>query len=45
MRLVVHAVKALDHRLLELVDDLRALAGLGIDLVNALVVDLYLQVL
>src|SRR6266851_6500229 len=45
MRLVVHAVQALHDRLLELVDDLGALAGLGIDLVDALVMDLYLEVL
>ena len=44
MRLVVHAVQALHDRLLELVDDLGALAGLGVDPVDALVVDLHLQV-
>jgi hypothetical protein len=44
VRLVVHAVQALDHRLLELVDYLRALAGGGIDAVHPLVVDLYLEV-
>ena len=44
VRLVVHAVQALHDRLLDLVDDLRALARLGIDLVDALVVDLDLEV-
>ena len=43
--LVVHAVQALHDRLLQLVDDFRALAGLGVDLVDPLVVDLHLQVL
>ena len=38
------AVEALDHRLLHLVDDLGPLAGLGIDLVDALVVHLHLEV-
>ena len=42
--LVVHAVQALHDRLLELVDDLGALAGSGIDAVDALVVDLHLEV-
>ena len=43
--LVVHAFQALDHGLLHLVDDLAALTGLGIDLVNSLVVHLHLEVL
>ncbi len=43
--LVVHAVEALHDRLLDLVDDLRALARDGIDLVDPLVVDLHLEVL
>ena len=42
--LVVHAVEALHDRLLELVDDLGPLAGLGVDLVDALVVHLHLEV-
>ena len=45
MRLVVHAVEALHDGLLQLVDHFRALAGLGIDLVDPLVVDLDLQIL
>ena len=45
MRLVVHAVQALDDRLLELVDDLGALAGVGVDPVDPLVVDLHLELL
>jgi hypothetical protein len=45
MGLVVHAVEALHDRLLELVDDIRALAGVGVDLVDPLVVDLDLQIL
>ena len=44
VRLVVHAVQALHDGLLELVDDLGALAGVGVDLVDALVVDLHLEV-
>ena len=44
MRLVVHALQALHDGLLQLVDRLGALAGLGIDLVDALVVDLDLEV-
>ena len=43
--LVVHAVQALHDGLLQLVDDLGALAGVGVDLVDPLVVDLDLQVL
>src|SRR5260370_35417892 len=45
VRLVVHAIQALHDRLLELVDHFRALASLGIDLVDSLVVDLHLEVL
>ena len=44
VRLVVHAVQALDDGLLQLVDDLGALAGLRVDLVDALVVHLHLEV-
>ena len=44
VRLVVHAVQALHDGLLELVDDLGALARVGVDLVDALVVDLHLEV-
>src|SRR3954454_7149326 len=44
VRLVVHAVQALHDGLLHLVDDLGPLAGLGIDLVDALVVHLHLEV-
>ena len=45
MRLVVHAVEALHDRLLELVDHLGPLAGHRIDPVDALVVDLDLELL
>jgi adenosylmethionine-8-amino-7-oxononanoate aminotransferase len=45
VRLVVHAVEALHDRLLDLVDHLRALARDRVDLVDALVVDLDLEVL
>jgi hypothetical protein len=45
VRLVVHALEALDDGLLHLVDDLAALAALGVDPVDSLVVDLYLEVL
>jgi len=45
VRLIVHALEALDDRLLHLVDDLAALPGLGVDAVDALVVDLDLQIL
>ena len=45
VRLVVHAVQALDDGLLELVDHLGALAADGIDPVDALVVDLHLELL
>ena len=45
VRLVVHAVQALHDGLLQLVDDLRALAGVGVDFVDPLVVDLDLQIL
>ena len=45
VRLVVHAVQALDDGLLQLVDDVGALAGDGVDAVDALVVDLDLEVL
>ena len=44
VRLVVHAVQALHDGLLQLVDDLGALAGRRIDPVDALVVDLHLEV-
>src|SRR5439155_15053322 len=44
VRLVVHAVQTLHDGLLQLVDDLRALAGLRIDLVDALVMHLHLEV-
>src|SRR4051794_6786478 len=44
VRLVVHAVQALHHRLLQLVDDIGALARLGVDLVDPLVVHLHLEV-
>jgi len=43
--LVVHAVQALDHGLLHLVDDFAALPGLRVDAMDALVVDLHLKVL
>ena len=42
MGLVVHAIQALDDRLLQLVHHFGALAGVGVDLVDALVVNLYL---
>ena len=45
VRLVVHALQALHDGLLDLVDDLGALAGLRVDPVDALVVDLDLEVL
>ena len=45
MRLVVHAVQALDHGLLELVDHLGALAAHRIDPVDPLIVDLDLELL
>jgi hypothetical protein len=45
VRLVVHALEALHDRLLDLVDDLGALASDGVDLVDPLVVDLDLEVL
>jgi hypothetical protein len=45
VRLVVHALEALDDGLLDLVDDLGAFTGVGVDLVDALVVDLDLEVL
>ena len=41
----MHAVQALHDRLLELVDDFRALARVGVDLVDPLVVDLHLEIL
>jgi hypothetical protein len=41
----VHAVEALHDGLLDLVDDLAALAGDRVDAVDALVVDLHLQLL
>jgi hypothetical protein len=44
MGLVVHAVQALDDRLLQLVDHLTTLARLRVDLVDALVVHLHLEV-
>src|ERR1700730_12904834 len=45
VRLVVHAVQTLHDGLLQLVDHLCALTRLGVDLVDALVVDLDLQIL
>jgi hypothetical protein len=45
MGLIVHAVEALHDSLLQLVDHFGALAGLGIDLVDPLIVDLDLQIL
>jgi hypothetical protein len=45
MGLVVHAVQALDHSLLDLVDDLAALAGVRVDPVYPLVVHLQFEVL
>ena len=45
MGLVVHAVHALDHSLLDLVDDLAALAGVRVDPVYPLVVHLQFEVL
>src|SRR6185437_8249814 len=45
VRLVVHAVQALNDGLLQLVHHFRALARVGVDLVDALVVDLHLEVL
>ena len=44
VRLVVHALQALHDRLLQLVHDFGALARVGVDLVDALVVDLDLEV-
>ena len=43
--LVVHALQALHHGLLHLVDDLAALAGLRVDAVDAFVVDLDFEIL
>ena len=43
--LVVHAVQALDDRLLDLVDALGGHAGLGVDAADRVVVDLDLEVL
>src|SRR5437588_3447755 len=43
--LVVHAVHALDHSLLHLVDDLAALAGIRVDPVYPLVAHLHFEVL
>ena len=45
MGLVVHALQALDDGLLHLVDDLAALAALGVDPVDPLVMNLHLEVL
>jgi hypothetical protein len=45
MGLVVHAVHALDHSLLHLLDDLAALAGVRVDPVYPLVVHLHFEVL
>ena len=45
MRLIVHALEALHDGLLHLIDDLAALARLGIDLVDPLVMHLHLEVL
>jgi hypothetical protein len=45
MRLVVHAVEALDDRLLDLLDWLDGFRGVGVDLEDALVVHLDLEVL
>jgi hypothetical protein len=44
VRLVVEAVEALDHRLLDLLHGLHRLAAVGVDLEDALVVDLGLEV-
>jgi hypothetical protein len=40
MGLIVHALEALDDRLLHLVDDLATLAAVRVDAMNSLVVDL-----
>jgi hypothetical protein len=45
MRLVVHALQALDDGLLHFVNDLAALAAFRVDAMDAFVVDLDLQVL
>ena len=45
MGLVVHAVQALDHRLLHLVDPLGGGAGFGVDPPDRVVMDLDLEVL
>ena len=45
VRLVVHALEALDDGLLHLVDDFAPLAAFGVDSVDALVVNLDLKVL
>ena len=45
MGLVVHAVHALDHGLLHLLDDLAALAGVRVDPVDSLVVHQQFEVL
>ena len=45
MRLIVHALKALDDRFLHLVDDVGAFAALRVDPVDSFVVDLNLEVL
>jgi hypothetical protein len=41
--LVVHAVEALDNRLLDLLHAVCGLAGLGVDLEDCVVVDLCLE--
>jgi hypothetical protein len=41
----VHALEALDDRLLHLIDDLAAFAAVRVDAVDALVMDLNLKVL
>ena len=43
--LVVEAVQALDHGLLDLFDGLDGLPGVGVDLQHSLVMDLYLKIL
>jgi hypothetical protein len=45
MGLIVQAVEALHYRLLDLLDGLHGLAGVGIDLQDALVMKLDLEVL
>jgi hypothetical protein len=45
VRLVMHALEALHDSFLHLIDHVRAFAGVRVDAVNALVVELYLEVL